>query len=447
MRVVIVGGGEIGFALAQGLAQQNEVFVVDRHSEIADRFEPLDVQFVLGTGTSREVLARAGAERADVFVACTGLDEVNIVSCGIARQLAHPRTVCFVSREDFLTSGEKARGLAGFGIDRVVWPEALLAEEIERIIRVPGALDAETFADGAIRLVEYRLEPDSPFIGNLASLHLPKNSLIVAVRRGDDFFIPRGGSYLQARDKVLVMGGPAAITEVRQRMTRTPDRQRQRVAIIGGGDVGLQLAERLERNLDGLELTLIERDAERGEVIAGRLRHTLVLNGDGTDLELLESEDVGRSDVLVGVIDNDEKNLLASLLARHLGAGRIITRVSKRANLRLFERVGIDIAISARGAAIASVLHQIQGDPTRLLAIVEEGAGRILELDVPPGYAPRALRDMAPPLNSIIGAIIRDSHAFVPRGTDHVHPNDRLIVFTTYAAADQVREYFTRIHV
>ena len=170
-----------------------------------------------------------------------------------------------------------------------------------------------------------------------------------------------------------------------------------------------------------------------------------MLKGDGTDLELLESEDVGRCDVLVGVIDNDEKNLLASLLARQLGVGRIITRVSKRANLRLFERVGIDIAISARGAAVASVLHHIQGGSTRLLAVVEEGAGRILELDVPAGYAPRALRDLAPPLNSIIGAIVRQSRAFVPRGTDRVEPGDRLIVFTTYAAADQVRDYFTTV--
>ena len=445
MRILIVGGGEIGFALAQGLAVNHDVFVVDHKPEIADRFEPLDVQFILGPGTSREVLVRAGAESADVLVACTGLDEVNIVSCGIVRQLASPRTLCFVSREDFLRSGEKARGLAGFGIDRVIWPEAQLAEEMERIIRVPGAIDAETFADGAIRLVEYRLEPDSPFIGRVADLHLPQNSLIVAVRRGDDFFIPRGASQLVARDKILMMGVPDALKEVRRRLSGAPDDDRQRVTIIGGGDVGLQLAERLERHLDGLEIKLIERDATRAELVAARLQHTLVLNGDGTDLELLESEDIGRSDVLVGVIDNDEKNLLTSLLGRQLGIRRIITRVSRRANLRLFERVGIDIAISARGAAIASVLHQIQGDPTRLLAVVEEGAGRILELDVPGQYAPRALRELAPPLNSIIGAIIRQSRAFVPRGADRVEPGDRLIVFTTYAAADQVRDYFTRV--
>src|SRR5688572_1949443 len=345
MRVLIIGGGEIGFAIAQGLASEHEVYVVDHKPEVADRFEPLDVQFVLGTGTSREILVRAGADKADVFVACTGLDEVNIVSCGIARLLARPRTFCFVSREDFLQSGDEAQGLAGFGIDRVVWPEAQLAKEIERIVRTPGALDAESFAGDAIRLVEYRLEAESPFITRIADLHLPQNSLIVAVRRGDDFFIPRGANTLEARDKVLVMGTPEALVAVRRRMVGNSESPRQRVTIGGGGDVGLQLAERLEQNIEGIDIRLIERDGARGELLAGRLRHSLVLQGDGTDLEFLEAEDVGRSDVLVGVIDNDEKNLLVSLLARQLGVGRIITRVSKRANLRLFERVGIDIAI------------------------------------------------------------------------------------------------------
>jgi trk system potassium uptake protein len=358
--------------------------------------------------------------------------------------MAQPRTICFVSRKDFLQLPDEAGGLAAFGIDRVIWPEAQLAEEIERIIRAPGALDAETFADGRIKLVEYRLDTDS-LIGRLADLHLPHDSLIVAVRRGDDFFIPRGASVLQRGDKVLVMGTPEGLQEVRQRMTGTAEANRQRVTIVGGGDVGLQLAERLEQDSAGLELALIERDLARGEVLAARLRHTLVLKGDGTDLELLEGEDVGRSDVLVAVIDNDERNLLACLLGRQLGVRRIITRVSRRTNLRLFERVGIDVAISARGAAVASVLHQIQGDPTRLLAVVEEGAGRILELDVPSTYEPRALRDLAPPLNSIIGAIVRQSRAFVPRGDDRVTAGDRLIVFTTYAAADQVRDYFTRV--
>jgi trk system potassium uptake protein TrkA len=195
-----------------------------------------------------------------------------------------------------------------------------------------------------------------------------------------------------------------------------------------------------------MDVTIIERDEHRGELLAGRLRHTLVLNGDGTDLGLLESEDLGRSDVLVSVIDNDERNLLASLLGRQLGVRRVITRVSRQANLRLFERVGIDVALSARGAAVASVLHQIAGGATRLLAVVEQGAGRILELEVPAGYAPRSLRDMDPPRNSIIGAIIRGSEAIIPRGQDRVQPGDRLFVFTTYAESGRVRDYFTTVN-
>lgn len=450
MRVIIVGGGEVGFVLSQSLSAQHEVFVVDHAPETADRFEPEDVQFVLGNGTSNDVLLRAGVDRADVLVACTGLDEVNIVCCALARQLGSPRTICFVSREDFLTEGIAGRALAAFGIDRVMWPEAQLAEEIERIVRAPGALDAESFADGAIHLVEYRLQAGSRLtVGPIAAQHLPHDSLIVAVRRADAFFIPRGTSELAPGDKVVAMGTPEGLQQLRHwiagaGVADTQHRARQRVTIVGGGDVGLQLATRLETD-DTIDVTMIERDAERGEMIAARLEHTLVLKGDGTDLELLESEDIGRSDVLIGVIDNDERNLLASLLARQLGVPRIITRVSKRANLRLFERVGIDVAISARGAAIASVLHQILGGATRLLAVIEQGAGRILELDVPGDYEPRQLRNLTAPLNSIVGAIIRHSHAFVPRGNDRIEPGDRLIVFTTHEAADKVRDYFTHV--
>jgi trk system potassium uptake protein TrkA len=446
MRIIIVGGGEIGFSLAQGLAGQHDVFVIDHAAHVGDRFEPLDVQFVVGTGTNSEVLTRAGIERADVLVACTGLDEVNIVACMLARQLGSARTFCFVSREDFLEGTEDEQRLAQFGINRVIWPEAQLAADIERIILAPGALDAEVFAEGAIRLLEYRLAEGSELAGRrIADLHLPHGSLIVAVRRGESFFIPRGDSALAVGDKTVIMGTPDAVQEVRRRLLGDAEPRRERVTIVGGGDVGLQVAERLEA-AEHIEVTIVERDQARGEMLAARLRRALVLNGDGTDLELLESEDISRSDVLVSVIDNDERNLLASLLGRQLGVRRVITRVSKRANLRLFERVGIDVAISARAAAVASVLHQIEGAAVRLLAVIEQGAGRILELDVPDGYVARPLRDLAPPLNSIVGAIIRKGAAIVPRGADQVQPGDRLIVFTTYAAADRVRDYFTHVN-
>lgn len=447
MRIIIVGGGEIGFSLAQALALDHAVFVIDHAPDVGRRFEPLDVQFLLGTGTSAEVLSRAGIKTADVLVGCTGLDEVNIVSCALGNRLGSPRTFCFVSREEFIGLAEEREGLAQFGIDHVVWPEAQLAADIQRLISAPGALDAEEFAEGAVRLLEYRLDGASPIVGQrISALHLPHGSLIVAVRRGDEFFIPRGDSVLIEGDKVVIMGTPEAMRDVSRRITNYEENGRpQRVTIVGGGDVGLRLAEGLDSDHQ-MDVIVIERNAARGELVAARLRHSLVLNGDATDLELLEAEGIGRSDVLVAVIDNDERNLLASLLGRQLGVRRIITRVSRRTNLRVFDQVGVDVALSARGAAVASVLHQIQGGATRLLAVVEQGAGRVLELEVPAGYMARSLRNLEPPRNSIIGAIIRHGEVIVPRGSDRVEPGDRLIVFTTYAEAERVRNYFTTVN-
>jgi len=443
MHVIIVGGGEIGFTLAQTLSAQHQVFVIDHSQAVGDRFEQVDAQFLLGSATSSDLLGRAGVAKADVLVACTGLDEVNIVACAIGNRLGSPRTFCFVSREEFLDLKGDLKGLGQFGINRVIWPEAQLAEDIERIVRAPGAIDAEVFAEGAVQLLEYRLQPGSSLVGHrLADLHLPHGALVVAVRRGDSVFVPRGDAELAVGDKAVVMGLPAALADVGRRALPGESERSQRVTIVGGGDVGLRLAERLDGD-SSIDLMIIERDRTRGELLASRLRRALVLNGDGTDLELLETEGIGRSDVLVSVIDNDERNLLTSLLGRQLGARRVITRVSRRANLRLFERVGVDVAISARGAAVASVLNDIEAGAARLLAVIEQGAGRVLELDVPAGFPSRALRDLPSPRGSIVGAILRDGKALVPSGTDHVQAGDRLIVFTTQDAADRARDLFT----
>ena len=164
---------------------------------------------------------------------------------------------------------------------------------------------------------------------------------------------------------------------------------------------------------------------------------------DGTDLSLLESEEIGRSDVLVSVIDNDERNLLACLIGRQLGVGSLITRVSTPANLRLFERVGIDVALSARGAAVASVIHQIDGGRSSLLAVLEEGQAKVVELTVPDGFQATALRDLGMPNEAIIGSIVRGAQVIVPRGEDRIEPGDRLLVCATGISAEEIRGLFT----
>jgi len=444
MRIVIVGGGQIGSSLARALAATHEVVVIDHAPHVADVFQSMDVEFLPGSGTSEEVLSRAGVQDCEFFVAATGLDEVNIVACALANRLGRPQTICLVSRAEFLDSSGEGGGLRAFGIDRVVWPEAQLASDIERIVTAPGAIDAEVFAGGIVRLLEYRLEAGSPLTATiLGSLHLPRGSLIVAVKRGGRIFVPRGTTQLQAGDKVIVMGTPEAMHAVEALVHPGRAGGRLQVTIIGGGDVGFQLAEKLEQ-APSLDLRVLESDPDRGAWLAAKLRRTLVLNGDGTDLEFLESENVGRSDVLVSVIDNDERNLLASLLGRQLGVPKVITRVGRNANLRLFERVGIDVAISARGAAVVSILHQITGGTTSLLAVVEHGEARVFELVVAPSFESRQLKDMGTSEDAIVAAILRGNRAVVPRGDDRINAGDRIVVFCTQAAADRVRQYFTR---
>ncbi|MGE0862542.1 MAG: Trk system potassium transporter TrkA [Vicinamibacterales bacterium] len=441
MNIVIVGGGEVGSALARALAADHEVFVIDHEPTVADRFASLDVEFLLGSGTSEDLLARANIKDADFFIACTGLDEVNIVACAIANRISNPQTICLVSRADFLGSSTDA-GLQHFGINRVLWPEAQLAVDIEQVVTAPGAIDAEVLAGGVVRLLEYKLDASSPLVAApVGGLHLPKGSLIVAVKRGGKLFVPRGATQLVAGDKVILMGTPDAMKEVEKLVRPGTNQGRQRITIIGGGDVGLQIATRLEA-ADDVEVRIVERGEERGAMLAARLSRTLVLNGDGTDLEFLESEDVGRSDVLVCVIDNDERNLLASLLGRQLGVPKIVTRVSRPGNLRLFERVGIDVALSARGAAVASILHQISGGTSSLLAVLEHGEARVLELTVSANFEPRQLKGIGTPEDVIVAAILRGDHAIVPRGDDRIDPGDRILVFCTRAAAERVQDYF-----
>lgn len=447
MQIIIIGGGETGFALAKALAPGHAIFVIDHDSTVGDRFSSLDVEFLAGSGTNDELLRRAKIETTDLFIACTGLDEVNIVSCALAHQLSSSKSksICFVSNDDFLRSENQVNILhTHFGIDRVVWPEAQLAADIERIIAAPGAIDAEVFAEGQVKLLEYRLEPGSPMLAaQISALNLPDGAVIVAVKHKDVISIPRGSKQLQPGDKIIVMGTSEAMNTIQEMLGLSDiSDSEQFVTIVGGGDVGFQVAQHLD-SLPNVKLRVIERDPNRSEMLASVLDRALVLNGDGTDLELLESEEIGQSDVLISVIDNDGKNLLTSLLGRQLGVRKVISRVSETANLRLFERVGIDVAISARGAAVASIVHQIEGGKATLLAVLEEGQAQILEVVVPDGYPATPLSAMTAPPDSIVGAIVREGQTIVPRGRDVIRAADHLLIFCTTDSADIVRDYFT----
>ncbi len=443
MRIVISGGDEVAFRLAEELMAHHDVVLLLPEELRGPRTDIMDVQVVHGASVSSTALRKAGVEDADCFVACSHPDERNLVACVAARRIGAQRTICFLFSRDLRQSVEDDTALAhSLGIDIVVRPAQQLADEIVRIVTVPGALDVEAFAGGRVRLLRHPVEDGSPITkGTLRELGVPDGVVLVMGRRGDQIFIPSGDTQFQAGDKLTAMGSPEGINRLLFRQLRTADHgsEARTATVIGGGAVGISVAQGLEDA--GWSVKLIEADAARCEKIAPLIMG-LVLHGDGGDLELLEQERVGDDSVLVAVTSNDEKNLLVSLLGKSLGIPRTITRADLHANERLFERVGIDVVKSTRGAAIRSVARSLVHGREELLAELEHGDAEVLELTLPAEVQPISIFKLRQPTFAIIGAILRGGQVIIPRGNDFVQGGDHLIVFCTKEDERAVRTFF-----
>ena len=429
MNVVIVGGGEIGTQIASALHRSHNVTILDADPERERSFESMDVSFVRGNGADPTDLRAVGADKADAFVACTTNDDVNVLACLAAKGLGARETLAFVTRQRYVEAF-KARGAMesiGLSIDRVLWPQRTLANQIVDIVRVPRAVDSATFAAGRIRLLEYRLEEDDPFVGRpLAEARMPDSVLVVGSIRGDSFIIPSGRTVLCPGDKVVFMGTTESMRRIEGRFARR--KRGLRVAIIGGGNVGFMVAEQLQEGR--AVITLIEQDEERCQRLAQWLPKTLVIRGDGTDLELLEQERIEDADVVVAVTDNDSTNLLVSLLAKGLAIPKVITRVGRTRNRYLFERVGIDSPLTPRTAAVQEVLNWLHVDEVDHLATIEDRA-EVVEVTYPYACATGRVSELGAPPNSLIGAIQRKGRVIVPSGSTTIQHGDHLFIVTT----------------
>lgn len=435
MHIVLVSSGHVALQFARELSRDHDVTIIHQGEEGRGDLEKLDVELLEGAGNDPKALGRAKAKEADYLIACSRSDEMNILSCLAARQIGPARTICFVGKEEYVRTfgaydGAGTGGAPNLGIDLLIWPARMLADKIEKIVAVPGATDVGRFAKGQIGLLEYRLREGNPLVGRpLTEIHtLPPAVLMVGVTRGDEWFVPRGQSVLQPGDRVSFVGRSAAMHQLAGWfMDYLGEAGRGEVVIVGGGTVGLELARSMERN-PKTRLKLIESSMDRCAEIAHVLHQALVLNGDGCDLELLEAERVFEARALVAVTDSDEKNLLASLLGRQLGIPKIVTRVTSAANRRVFERVGIDVPLSARGAATEAVLHMIRHTEADLLAMIGEGHGELLEISLPTTFASKPLKDLPLPPDSIVAALFRKGEALVPGGATLLAPGDHCFV-------------------
>lgn len=443
MKIVIFGANEVGCLLATQLFEDHDIIVIDKEENRTDDFKKLDIEFIFGNASNIEVLEKINIKDADVFIACTAMDEANIVACLTVKRMSMAKTACFVSKEEYIESMNLIKASeyqSGLMIDTVIWPEALLTQEIFRIITVPAAIDVENFAHGKARMLEYRIKDDSLLLGKqIKDCSFPDETLVVGITRNNELFIPSGLTAFEEGDKVIFMGAATSLDILAREMFSESEKVKS-VGIIGGGNVGLMLAKDLERA--NIRTKIIEKDYKRCEFLTENLKKTLILNGDGTDLELLQQEEFNEFDVLVSVTNNDEKNLLCSLLAKQLGVKKVITRVSKSSNISLFEKVGIDVAMSPKEAAIDEINNVLIETDIDILATVEQGQGEVIDIYIPETYADKKIMDLSMPAKAIIGIIRRGSKVIIPKGDTLVRAKDSLIVFTMAEHSSAVKDYF-----
>lgn len=440
MKIVVFGASEIGFLIATEFFEDHDVTIIDSEENRTDALNKLDISFVAGNGSNINVLKSTKIEDADIFIACTCFDEANIVSCLTVSRLSRAKTVCFVSKPEYIESLKLVKNTRYEMIDYVIWPEELLTQEIFRIITVPKAVDVENFAGGRARLLEYRINDDSVLINKkLKDCKLAEHTLVVGITRDCSLFIPDGETEFLLNDKVIFMGSSTSLDILARDIFQSNSRVKT-ASIIGGGSVGLMLAQNLEKI--NIKTKIIEKDYKRCEYLTEQLKKTLVLYGDGTNIELLDQEDFGDSDVVICVTNNDEKNLLCSLLTKQIGAKKVITRVSKTANIRLFEKVGIDVAISPKEASINEIRNNLIETDVDILATVEGGQGRIIETIVPKKFDDITLMDLHLPAKAVIAIIQRGISVIIPNGNTRLKDGDSLLIFTREENSQKIIDFF-----
>ncbi len=429
--------------VVEALMARHQVFWLQAQGPENWKTEQLNAEILVGEVTSPNSLRKAGAKDCAVFIACSNVDEQNIVACISAKRIGAKKTICVVNGRSFLTgAGETGEDLATqLGIDEVIRPIEQLADELIGIVLVPGALEVESLADGRLALFRYAVGEHAKSIGkNLLDLTLPDSMRLVQVRRGDELIVPRGDTVLMSGDKVIVMGTRDGANHLGSLFCDRV-RTKREAAVIGGGRVGRAVTRGLMES--GFRVTVVEANPKRCQTVSERTE-ALVLHGDGTDVEFLEQEHIGDKPVVIAVTDSDEKNLLVALVIKQLGTARVVTRADRLTNERLFEKVGVDVVRSAKGAAIRNILRITDESESQILAELEHGAACVLELTVDSKAKELSLIELAPPAYAVVGAILRGKETIIPSGRDSLRAGDHLFVFCASDDQEVLRDYFQR---
>jgi trk system potassium uptake protein TrkA len=438
LKIIILGAGQVGSTVAESLVSEaNDITVIDidaqRLHALQDR---LDLRTVLGGASHPRTLLEAGIEDADLLIAVTQSDETNLVACKIAAQLFNvPTRIARIRATDYLAN-ERIFSPDCFGVDYAICPEQILTDYIVKLVEFPEALQVLEFAHGKLSLVAVRAFEGGPLVGHpLKDIkrHLPRQDVrVAAIFRGDRPIAPEGDTIVQTGDEVFCLAATEHIRDAMRELRRM-DKPVQRVMIAGGGNIGLRLARALEKDY---VVKIIEFSKRRCEVLSGRLDRALVLLGDVTDESLLESENVDELDLFISVTNDDENNIMSALLAKRMGARRVVALINRRSYVDLLQAGQIDIAISPAQATIGTLLaHVRRGDVSQVHSL-RRGAAEALEAVVHGDAASnrligRPLQELELPAGATIAALVRGDEVIIAHHDTVVQPEDHAIVFVT----------------
>jgi trk system potassium uptake protein TrkA len=446
LKVLIVGAGEVGFHLAQRLSEENQdVILIESDPERAEfSSQQLDVLTINGNGASLPVLEKAGVRGAQILLAVTSQDEVNLISCLAASRMGVRYTIARISNPEYYTRGSVLSREA-LGIDLLINPERECAWETWQLLQSVAANDVAQFAEGRVQLLGVRVREGAPVAGKtlarigeeLRSFHF----VTAAIVRDGRTLIPRGADRIEAGDQIYLLAPTTEVQSVPP-LAGYERFQLKRVMIAGGSAEGEYLARILEEQ--GVECTILDNDRRRCLELAEALPRALVLHADATDLELLEMEGVAGIDGFVASTGHDETNLLSSLLAKNVGARKVVSLVHKFDYLPIVPKVGVDASVSPRMATVNAILRYVRRGRVMTVAALKGIEAEAIEFNVTPAcaIAGEQLEEVDFPEGALVGTIIRGEEIIIPRGGDRILPGDEVIVFALPGAISPIEKLF-----
>ncbi|MEX2009383.1 MAG: Trk system potassium transporter TrkA [Dongiaceae bacterium] len=451
MKVIICGAGLVGSNIARYLASEgSDVTIIDQQASLVEKItDSLDVQGIVGFASHPDVLEKAGARDADLIIAVTYADEVNMVACQVAHSLFDvPTKIARVRQQTYLQPiWADLFSRSHLPIDAIISPEIEVARAIARRLEIPGAFDAIPLSDGKVTLIGVRCGDDCPVINtplrHLTALFPDLHIAVVGILRDDRKIVPTAEEQMLAGDEVYFVADSEHLKRALAAFGHEEPEAR-RLIIVGGGNIGLFLAEAVEDQPRAVDVKLIEIDKKRAEYISQRLHRTVVIHGDALDLDILTEANVKATETIVAVSNDDEVNILASLLAKRFGCQRSITLINKTTYGPLIGTLGIDAVVSPRAITVSTILQHVRRGRVRSVHSLSDGFGEIIEVDAleTSSLVGPPLREAKLPDGVILGALVRDGEVIIPHGDTVVRQGDRMVIFAVAEAVKKIEKMF-----